>query len=358
MSVLKNLPAPSFTRAIRGYSAPEVDKYIDYVTDRYFAAVKENAALKRKLAETESKIGTHDEKSLDRVSAVAAEMDEDRLLSDAKNEAEKILNEARFKAEEIIKDATIKAENLRAAQIQSADNFRKSAALLHESMTREYERHIAEIKELFAAAEKLTIEDNATINEFEFDEKETETTNNDASDSIKDNDLKLIINETHTEEYDVDEKEPERSDSFLDSSDSDSGRTDYKKDFEEKNASDTKEKEEDFYFPGDAQPLINDELKRLMRLYAIDLAENINSSPDEKADVDKSVDSDAVPKEDSDDYSNSEIDDEPEAPVDSEDFCKAGENDVPNGQDVDLLSLTAMNVMKKSRGYAQNSGKK
>lgn len=55
MSVQNTLKKPAFTKSVRGYTVQEVDRYIEYVNERYAAVCRDVAELKRKL--TRLKLG-------------------------------------------------------------------------------------------------------------------------------------------------------------------------------------------------------------------------------------------------------------------------------------------------------------
>lgn len=92
MSVQNTLKKPSFSRAIRGYSTDEVDRYIAYVNERYSAVCYESAQLKKQLTELSQRLASESSQpKQDVATAIAA------ALSDL---AEKISVECARHAEE------------------------------------------------------------------------------------------------------------------------------------------------------------------------------------------------------------------------------------------------------------------
>lgn len=127
-----------FRRSFRGYNEGEVDEFLDEVVRDYDAILKENANLKRQVAELRESLEHYRnlEATLNKTLTLAQET-ADELKENARKEAEMIIREAESKADTIIKQAEAKTQKLidsyerLKSQIQVVRSKLKSMMLAH-----------------------------------------------------------------------------------------------------------------------------------------------------------------------------------------------------------------------------------
>ena len=139
----------SFTRAVRGYTASEVEEYIEFLIGKYEELYRENNELDHKLSIAM--------KSLDALRARAAKIA--LLDAEVKKAAAKILADAEKQRRRIIEDATEYADRLVAeadAHVTSQENrfkeMQDEVAALRDTLFAAYSSHIDRIEELTALA--------------------------------------------------------------------------------------------------------------------------------------------------------------------------------------------------------------
>ena len=135
----KSFTERDFPKAIRGYSIPEVDEYLDRVLENYTALYRENVELEKRLSEMQAKL---DAASID-------EANVRRTLQNAKKASEGIIEEAYVKADEIL--ASIKADcdaTLRAfrdkieKEKKNLREIKESVAAFKDELFEKYRAHI------------------------------------------------------------------------------------------------------------------------------------------------------------------------------------------------------------------------
>lgn len=102
-----------FTRSIRGFSPSDVDEFLDRIAKDYEDQIKENIALKEKVAQLKDKLGHYHklEETLHNAIVVAQETAQE-VKRNATKEAELIRREAERDGSRILDDARHKASRI------------------------------------------------------------------------------------------------------------------------------------------------------------------------------------------------------------------------------------------------------
>lgn len=141
----KSFTERDFPKAIRGYSIPEVDEYLDRVLENYAALYRENIELEKRLSEMQAKLDT----------ASIDEANVRRTLQNAKKASESIIEEAYVKADEIL--ASIKADcdaTLRTfrdkieKEKKNLREIKESVAAFKDELFEKYRVHIELVEQL------------------------------------------------------------------------------------------------------------------------------------------------------------------------------------------------------------------
>lgn len=152
-----------FTRVLRGYSADEVDEYIEYAAEKYGDLYREHDELRRKLAAAlraldDMKRSDARRASLDgdakRAAArilAEAEQQKKRILADAEREKKRIVADAEEYADRILADA----DERTAAQKETLADMQRSVLAFRDDLFRRYSAQIDEIEAMAAAAEAI-----------------------------------------------------------------------------------------------------------------------------------------------------------------------------------------------------------
>ncbi len=80
MAIQNTSKKPNFNKIVLGYAPKEVDRYIDFISERYNAVCRENAELKRKLTRLQLGITTNNSDTAEAVSETEIK-DEKRMLT-------------------------------------------------------------------------------------------------------------------------------------------------------------------------------------------------------------------------------------------------------------------------------------
>lgn len=152
-----------FTRVLRGYSADEVDEYIEYAAEKYGDLYREHGELRRKLAaalralddmkRSESKRASLDDDAKRAAARILAEAEQQkkRILADAEREKKRIVADAEEYADRILADADERA----AAQKETLADMQRSVLAFRDDLFRRYSAQIDEIEAMAAAAEAV-----------------------------------------------------------------------------------------------------------------------------------------------------------------------------------------------------------
>lgn len=134
MNIWNNLKKPEFDRGFRGYSMADVDRYIDYIVDRYSAVQKENSALKKRLSDMQN------------------ENDEGmKIIEDAQNKAQKIVSDADGKASKTLDEAKAEAEKITRDADDASSKILDKARVEAKKITCEAENEARRIRDKAAA---------------------------------------------------------------------------------------------------------------------------------------------------------------------------------------------------------------
>ncbi len=122
------LKPKEFTRAIRGYSATEVDEHIDYLVEQYTALYRENDELERKLrtAQAELEKFKGEEESI-RYALVNAQKASAKITRDANERAEIVLRATKTNCDRILsefRDKIVQERELLTALQNAARSFK------------------------------------------------------------------------------------------------------------------------------------------------------------------------------------------------------------------------------------------
>lgn len=152
-----------FTRVLRGYSADEVDEYIEYAAEKYGDLYREHDELRRKLAaalralddmkRSESKRASLDDDAKRAAARILAEAEQQkkRILADAEREKKRIVADAEEYADRILADA----DERTAAQKETLADMQRSVLAFRDDLFRRYSAQIDEIEAMAAAAEAI-----------------------------------------------------------------------------------------------------------------------------------------------------------------------------------------------------------
>lgn len=144
-----------FTRAIRGYSAAEVDEYIDFLCEKYEELYRENHELERKLIAALRVVDESRRASADDAAEKAdTERTSARLLMEAERKKKRIIADAEEYADRIIADADARVTALR----RTLSDMRESVLAFRDELYTGYSRQIDQIEALAALAEQTSSE--------------------------------------------------------------------------------------------------------------------------------------------------------------------------------------------------------
>lgn len=133
----------NFSHALRGYSAAEVDDYIEFLLERYSDVYRRNDQLEKelRLANVRLEELTAKEDAINRA-LVNAQRLEEKIISDANEQAEIITRAAKTNADKILNDFHRKVGKER----QTLHELRNMVALFKNTVLEQYIEHIKAIK--------------------------------------------------------------------------------------------------------------------------------------------------------------------------------------------------------------------
>lgn len=99
------IKAKEFTHVLRGYSAPEVDEYTEFVLQKYTELYRENDALENRIKELESELESYrnDDESI-RDSLVEANKRSKQIVAEAEERSKIILHSAKINCDRILSE--------------------------------------------------------------------------------------------------------------------------------------------------------------------------------------------------------------------------------------------------------------
>jgi cell division initiation protein len=102
-----------FKVRLRGYDRQEVDTFLDLVTEDFETLIRENGAMKEKIADLETQLAElkKKESSLNNM-LVRAEEIVGQIQQSSKKESDLVIKEAEIRAEEIVKNARLQAAEI------------------------------------------------------------------------------------------------------------------------------------------------------------------------------------------------------------------------------------------------------
>ena len=132
-----------FPLAIRGYAQSDVNDYIDFLIERYTEAYRQNDSLEKELRGVRARLDELEAKeaAINRA-LVNAQKLQDRIISDAKNEAAIITSAAKQSTARILGEFTDNVRRERAALRVLSE----STADFRATMLEEYDKHITVLK--------------------------------------------------------------------------------------------------------------------------------------------------------------------------------------------------------------------
>ena len=95
----------TFTRSVRGYNVDEVDKYIDFLCEKYESLYRENGELTFKLNAMTEGVKSPDRKKEEEIqqAILIAKDKADEMIEDAKQKADAIYHSAQENADKVLK---------------------------------------------------------------------------------------------------------------------------------------------------------------------------------------------------------------------------------------------------------------
>ena len=146
----------TFSRAIRGYAAAEVEEYINFLADTVDSLNRENAELEQKLSIAMEKLAELQERE-SRIARLDTEMRRAAatLLYEAEKQQKKSLEEANAYASRVIADADAHL----AIQKKVREEIREEVLRFKNDLYARYGQHIDQLEEIASAADKMEFED-------------------------------------------------------------------------------------------------------------------------------------------------------------------------------------------------------
>ena len=143
-----------FTKVLRGYSAEEVDSYIDFLLEKYNEARRENDELRSKVDLALQK--------LELLAHLPPDREAKRLTAAAREESRRITAEANLRAERILTSVKTRcAEEISAAQRRVEEEqaalakMRDAVVAFRDSIYAEYMEHIKQLEKIQKRAAEL-----------------------------------------------------------------------------------------------------------------------------------------------------------------------------------------------------------
>ena len=153
-SELKN---KTFTKAMRGYSIPEVDEYMGFVLEKYSELFRKNFELEQQLrAALEEKNELEGEKDAVKGALVNAQKVAARIIETANERAESIIDSAKSGCNTILDDfnAQINAER------ETILTLKKQVATLKKELFEKYKEHIEFVEKLTSVTDSIKLKTN------------------------------------------------------------------------------------------------------------------------------------------------------------------------------------------------------
>lgn len=146
----------SFSHAIRGYTAAEVEEYIEFLIGKYEEVYRENGELEHKLSIAMQSLDTLRARE-EKIAALDTEMKKAaaRILADSEKKQQEILADAETRRRQIIEDAGEYADRIVAeadAHVTVQENrfaaLKKEIETLRDTLFAAYSGHIDQVEEL------------------------------------------------------------------------------------------------------------------------------------------------------------------------------------------------------------------
>lgn len=146
------IKAKEFTHVLRGYSAPEVDEYTEFVLQKYTELYRENDALENRIKELESELESYrnDDKSI-RDSLVEANKRSKQIVTEAEERSKIILHSAKINCDRILSE-------FRSAVSEERDELlllRGMVKKFKEELFSAYQTHIEYIEKIAPELDEL-----------------------------------------------------------------------------------------------------------------------------------------------------------------------------------------------------------
>ncbi len=151
------LKKKTFTKAMRGYSIPEVDEYMSFVIEKYSELFRKNFELEQQLrAALEVKNELEGEKDSVRGALVNAQKVAAKIIETANERAESIIDSAKAGCNTILNDFNVQIN----AERETVLTLKKQVATLKKELFEKYKEHIELIDKLSSATDSVKLKTN------------------------------------------------------------------------------------------------------------------------------------------------------------------------------------------------------
>ena len=151
------LKKKTFTKAMRGYSIPEVDEYMNFVIEKYTELFRKNFELEQQLrAALEIKNELEGEKDSVRGALVNAQKVASKIIETANERAEGIIDSAKAGCNTILDDFNVQIN----AERETVLTLKKQVATLKKELFEKYKEHIEMIDKLTSVTESVKLKTN------------------------------------------------------------------------------------------------------------------------------------------------------------------------------------------------------
>ena len=151
------LKKKTFTKAMRGYSIPEVDEYMSFVLEKYTELFRKNFELEQQLrAALEVKNELEGEKDSVRGALVNAQKVASKIIETANERAEGIIDSAKLGCNTILNDFNVQIN----AERETVLALKKQVATLKKELFEKFREHIEIIDKLSSVTDTVKVKTN------------------------------------------------------------------------------------------------------------------------------------------------------------------------------------------------------
>ena len=151
------LKKKTFTKAMRGYSIPEVDEYMSFVLEKYTELFRKNFELEQQLrAALEAKNELEGEKDSVRGALVNAQKVASKIIETANERAEGIIDSAKLGCNTILNDFNVQIN----AERETVLALKKQVATLKKELFEKFREHIEIIDKLSSVTDTVKVKTN------------------------------------------------------------------------------------------------------------------------------------------------------------------------------------------------------